>query len=446
MPKRKLIQCATEVSRNAVRRESIDGVEHVIISSATLPDDIVMNGIFYPVEEIEQGFKSLARTPAPIGHPQDSDGNFISATDPTALHEYYAGAYNDNLRRENGRVLIDKVVNVVEARKSDRGRRLLDRVSELENSESPRPVHTSVGVFIDIEEFDSVQTNAMGQKYTLAASNMIFDHDAILLDDVGAAQPSQGVGMAVNADGDMLDVEAVTVPPVENGPAGEGLGMSTAELEQKLFELINQPPLSADRIADVFPEKNQVVYEFQGEFFTVSYSVGNETVNLSGIPVRMNVEKNYVPATNSEGDAMRELMLKALADGGMSVNSEITDDELLTQYNALQANQNDDTDSNEDQGKGLGSIVANALAPFASRLEGIEAKLTANEDSDKSDLVSVIVANSDKFGLSEADAKGLPVGTLKKMAANCLTSSGLPFAQPVANSKSDLDGYELPEG
>ena len=47
-----LIQCKTLVNKDAVRRESIDGVEHIIVSSATLPDDVVMNGGLYPANEI----------------------------------------------------------------------------------------------------------------------------------------------------------------------------------------------------------------------------------------------------------------------------------------------------------------------------------------------------------------------------------------------------------
>ncbi len=46
MPKRRMIQCATAINKDAVRRENIDGVEHIIVSSFTLPDDIVMNGGF----------------------------------------------------------------------------------------------------------------------------------------------------------------------------------------------------------------------------------------------------------------------------------------------------------------------------------------------------------------------------------------------------------------
>ena len=39
----------------------------VIVPSATLPDNIIMNGIKYPSEEIEKGYKSLNRSPAPLG-------------------------------------------------------------------------------------------------------------------------------------------------------------------------------------------------------------------------------------------------------------------------------------------------------------------------------------------------------------------------------------------
>ena len=119
MPRRILIQCSTPVAKSAVVRRSIDGVEHVVISSKTLPDDIVMNGGLYPADEIAKGFASLERTLAPVEHPTDANGNFISATDPTAIHNFYAGAFNQNVTREDGRVSVDKVINVAEALKTE---------------------------------------------------------------------------------------------------------------------------------------------------------------------------------------------------------------------------------------------------------------------------------------------------------------------------------------
>jgi len=155
-----MIQCATVVDRNAVQRQNIDGVEHVVITSFTLPDNIVMNGGLYPAEEIDKSFESLERTLAPVEHPTDSSGNFISANDPFAIHNFHAGAFNTNVTKEGNRIKIDKFVNVQEALKTERGKRLLDRVTELETNEKARPIHTSVGVFLLVEETDGPQSGS----------------------------------------------------------------------------------------------------------------------------------------------------------------------------------------------------------------------------------------------------------------------------------------------
>ena len=132
-----MVQCRTAINRDAVRRESIDGVEHIIVSSSTLPDDIVMNGGLYPADEIADSFKSLELTLAPIEHPS-INGQFISANDPRAIHGFHAGAFNMNVKQADGRVHIDKYINVSEAMKTDRGKRLLDRIDELENNADAR--------------------------------------------------------------------------------------------------------------------------------------------------------------------------------------------------------------------------------------------------------------------------------------------------------------------
>ena len=205
--KRKLVQCRSLLNRKAVRRESIDGVEHVIVSSFTMPDDIIMNGGLYPASEIASSFHTLERTLAPIEHPSDKDGNFLLASDPIAINDFYAGAYNKNVTRENGRVHIEKYINVQEAIKSDRGKRLMDRIVELETNDKARPIHTSTGILLSVEELDEPKTNAAGEEYSWIAHDMAFDHDAILLDSVAAAPPSKGVGMAVNEKGERFDVE-----------------------------------------------------------------------------------------------------------------------------------------------------------------------------------------------------------------------------------------------
>jgi len=102
------------VNAAKIRRERRNGRDVIIVPSATLPDGVVMNKIRYNAPAIEKGFGSLEGTPAPLGHP-NIDGQFVSASDPRGMVRGFVGAYNENVRRENGRVLIDKVIDVVYA-------------------------------------------------------------------------------------------------------------------------------------------------------------------------------------------------------------------------------------------------------------------------------------------------------------------------------------------
>lgn len=212
--KHKLIFCSQKINKSHIRRETRRGVEHIILQSFTLPPDIVMNGGLYPSEEVDKSFLSLNRTPVTIEHPE-LDGQYVSANDPEIDFDFRFGAFNENATKgDDGRISVDKVINVQKAMKSDKGKRLLDRVNELETSEKPRPLHTSVGVFVDAEELDEPKVNADGQEFKWIARNMIFDHDAILLDSIGAATPDQGTGIGINAE--EIKVEHFILDSTEN--------------------------------------------------------------------------------------------------------------------------------------------------------------------------------------------------------------------------------------
>jgi len=425
------------VDRTAVSRKSIGGVEHIIVSSHTLPDDIVMNGGLYPADEIAASFATLERTLAPVEHPTDADGNFISANDPVAIHNYYAGAFNENVRQEDGRVSIDKVINVQEALKTDRGKRLLDRIEELETNSDPRPVHTSTGVFLEVEELDGPQTNAAGLEYTWIARNMVFDHDAILLESVAAAQPHQGVGMGVNAAGDTVDVQQALVTI----DADIDTDMSHGEIRDALDTAIRQAPLDGDWVADVFEET--VVFVAGDLYFSAPYLMEGRIARIVGIPLPVERDVAYVPKTNQKGDAMKELMLAALAAAGVTVNADMTDDDLLIAYNKLQATQNSDDAGAASDDTGLADVVNNALKPVVEKLEGLEAKIN-QKDTDETDRLAEIVGNSDKYaGLDVEAAKKLDLDTLKGMAANCGNAHGIPLTV-VNGGKSEDDTFAAP--
>lgn len=436
MAKRKFLQAATKVKRDAVRREVINGVEHIIISSYTLPDNIVMNGGFYPAEEIEKGYHTLERTLAPIEHPTDEDGNFLSASDPEAIHNFYAGAYNTNVRREGGRVHIDKVINVQEASKTDRGKRLLDRVKDIETNSNAQPIHTSVGVYLDVEVFDEIKTNQDGLEYSWKASNLHFDHDAILLDSVGAAQPNQGVGLAVNADGERIEVENALI--TETTPVMETM--------DDLYKSLKNDILSEWlRIEEIIGE--EVIFETEKGFFQVPVNMdGNGTVTIVGIPTRVVRETTFKPKVNNDlntGDAMKEFIVNALKAANVSIDG-LTDEQLFNAYNELlQVNQATGDETGKGDTTDLQGIVANAVKPLLDQLDSLKAQLNANAETELNELATLI-GNSDVYpGIDVDTAKLLPVNKLKEMAVNCRDSVGIPFSTNAGNTSQH--DYDMPE-
>jgi len=195
MSKHVRVNIRTIANMAAIRRERRNGRDKIVVPSATLPDGIVMNGISYPAEEIEKGFMSLNNTYAPLGHPT-INGMFVSASDPEGINIGWIGAHNENVRRENGRVLLDKVIDVARANESVGGRSVLEAI------EKGTPIHTSTGLFCDLDA-------STDDAYEFIARNMDFDHDAILLGEEGAATPEQGVGMMVNAKGEESKIDVI---------------------------------------------------------------------------------------------------------------------------------------------------------------------------------------------------------------------------------------------
>jgi len=195
MGKHVRVNIRTMANMASIRKERRNGRDKIVVASATLPDGIVMNGISYPADEIEKGFMSLNNTYAPLGHPT-INGMFVSASDPEGINIGWIGAHNENVRRENGRVLLDKVIDVARANESVGGRSVLEAI------EKGTPIHTSTGLFCDLEA-------STDDAYEFIARNMAFDHDAILLGEDGAATPEQGVGMMVNAKGEESQIDVI---------------------------------------------------------------------------------------------------------------------------------------------------------------------------------------------------------------------------------------------
>lgn len=187
------VNITTQVNGASIRREMYNGREHIVIPSYTLPANVIMNGGLYPQSEIDAHYEKLEGTLAPLGHPQ-VNGKFVSAFSPEGINISYIGAWNRNVKKAGDRVSVEKWIDVEFAKNSEKGPKLLERIEAIERGDAVDPIHTSIAVFLNREP----AVNARGYEWIARIKSV--DHDAILLDEIGAATPEQGVGLMVNAD------------------------------------------------------------------------------------------------------------------------------------------------------------------------------------------------------------------------------------------------------
>ncbi|KKF38305.1 hypothetical protein [Hafnia alvei] len=380
------VNVTTKVNSQSIRRENYNGRDHLILPSYTLPANVVMNGGLYPESEIDAHYTGLEGTLAPLGHPM-VNGQFVSAFSPEGLNIGYVGAWNRNVKKSGNRIYLEKWVDIGKAEESEGGRELLERVAAIERGEDVPPIHTSVAVFLDQVEANEEQ-KALGADWVAKIKAM--DHDAILLHEVGAATPEQGVGLMVNAD--------LATPIKAN--SGALVGESYRERENRLDRAVRDKFASGpDEYAWVadFTDSQVVVVRNGGkaEVFGYKSDGGKITFDETGSPVvrqeswvaiAVNKFKSFLnqqdkPATNTnqtEGDmplTKEELeTIGNMIGEAVATNTEKAIKPLAEKVDALQANQKELSDSltanaraeettkREAVAKVHGDIVANALS------------------------------------------------------------------------------------
>lgn len=199
-----LVNISTLVANSEIRTEVVEGIEFTVLPSKTLPPNIVMNEILYDADDVEATINTLDGSPVTISHPVIA-GKFADAYLPLAQAKFgILGAHNKvRGKAADGSWLIDKYIPTEQLANSANGKKLAEAIK------SKKPIHTSTGVYLTKEP--EIGVNAMGQEYTSRAKIDRFNHDAILLNEVGAATPEQGVGIFVNADGEQEETEVMYV-------------------------------------------------------------------------------------------------------------------------------------------------------------------------------------------------------------------------------------------
>lgn len=410
------VNITTKVNSKSIRREVYNNKEHWVLPSYTLPANVVMNGGLYTAEQIDAHYTGLEGTLAPLGHPT-LNGEFVSAFSPEGINQGHIGAWNRNVKKAGNRVYLEKWVDIEVAKQSEKGREFLERVEAIERGEDVPPIHTSMAAFLNEDEPTDEQA-ATGAKWVADIVKM--DHDAILLNEVGAATPEQGVGLMVNAD--------LATPIKAN--TGALIGESYRERESRLDRAAKErfATVSDDYawVAD-FTDTQVVIITNGGAAQIYGYKSEGGKITFDDTGTAVARQESWVavvtnkflsifkpqekPATNSEGD--------------MPLTTE-EKQELVTEI-----------------GKGLAANFAEALKPITDKVEALQANqnklsesLTANsraEEKVKRDAVAAkfgeVVANSLSGEALETMFKELgepaPLGT---NSGQSQTETGAPDA------------------
>ena len=369
------INIRSVLNTEGAHQETLNGRQVLVVQSATMPDDVIMNEIFYPADEIQWSYYSLNRTPAPVGHPT-IDGVFVSASDPEGINLGYIGAWNDNAEHRDGRVMVDKIIDIEIANQSEKGRKVLAAVKK------GAPIHTSTGLLCNLEEVEH-------DGYRFIARNLYFDHDAILLEEKGAATPEQGVGMMVNEKNERIDISVINSSAVKL--LGRDINWSTGD-------------------TSINPE------EGRGAFFNYLKSC-------------------FQPLWEAEQGKTQNQ-----GDDKMSVKQEDFD-ALSERVNAL-------SESVDTAVGGLAEIVSNAvkaaIEPVQEMVNTLQASADEKAAAEKATLVEKVVANK---LLSQEDADDATLSTLKALANTIKAKKAAPLFggfTPAANTNEDQwGGYDL---
>lgn len=464
--KRNRVNVLTVVnSASNITTETIDGKPHIVVRGITpVVDDIVMNRKLYPAAEIEKAYNTLERNPMPLGHPK-VDGKHVSARDVRAVNEYHVGAWFQNGTHAENKVSGDMYVNRQYAESSEKGKRLVNRLDEMAAGTNTDPIHISTGLL-----YSGIAANgeSKGKKYNEIATNMFFDHVAILLDEPGAGTPDEGVGIFVNAEGDEQEIEVANLADAADCTR-EGM------LNKTKFFFTNASNFSFDDISRAISDKlresstedkwlwpetvwpDSFIYRDDTKYLKQKYLIGDDgKAVFVGEPVEV-VRKptEYEIKTNGENDPMKELIINALKAAGKPTDGK-SDAELMDAYNQMAAEKAKpkeetpeekaarekkeaddkkakDTTTNSEEMPGWAKLLS-------EQVTAINSQLNANSDKEKGEKRAAVKT---KFGLDDVAVNALDGAALDGLYAQCQTSIGLNGAFRQANSSESVS--EMPE-
>jgi len=414
------------LSVNAANVSKADG-RYVIKDVVHAVDGIVLNQRLYTGNELSKSVAGLEGKPAPAGHPKDSKGRHISASNGEALAAAWIGAYCTNSRYEGGRALCDIVVNEAQAKAMPAGAEVLRRLDAAIDGTDVTPIAVSSGLLL---REVTANGESRGKAYRAVATDMEFDHLAILLDETPAGTPEEGIGMFVNSAGEEGKVEVAHLDCAPEDKRFTGI-------KGWLLKLIsNEADISFDQIHsglyEALPSGAWIREVYRAHFiwsdgkdqlWRQGYTVAEDgALALDGQVEAVKRTVEYQPITNSnEVDPVKEKILAALNAAGIAVAG-LDENQLLSAYNSL-----------------VTKPVEDKLNAANSKVLEFETNATKAADQELTALATELAVNST---LTVEDLKKLGAERLKEFKANA-QAAPVVVAPTGGTKESEFKGYSI---
>lgn len=282
----------TNYSASLIRNDVMEGKPFIVVPMVMAIADTVMNSLLYPADELSKTPTSWNYKPVVVYHPT-MNGQGISACTPEIITQQKIGVimnakFEPAAAGKSGRLVAEAWLE------EDRVKTVDIRVWN--SIQKKKVMELSTGLFIDVEVANG---ESGGKPYVGIARNYRPDHLAVLPDQTGAISVADGAGFIRNS------LEAT-------------LGTKSEHLERLTLRVLNELQLNAEMsnetkrglistaLRDRFPSKSEsslpsyspyveavfsdfVVYDHQGKFWKISYSIDDKSMKakLIGVPTEV---------------------------------------------------------------------------------------------------------------------------------------------------------------
>ena len=318
---RTLIQTLSEagLADYEIREETINHIDYLIVPVVMMVEG-VHNGSKGPMlhksSELAKSATAWNGMPVVIHHPQDGEGNYISANSPDVIN--YAVGKVFNARMDGDKLRADVYLEE---------QKLLAMSPEAHQSiKEKKPLDVSVGVFSS-EVIQEGEWN--GETYKAIATNHRPDHLALLPGDVGACSWSDGCGIRVNQQNKpLMEKEEITV--------FKKLALEFVTYATGFQEIMSKIAGKLDSMDD--KERYYMLEEvFDGSFiykvrepqtnelkmYRQNYSIlDNQQIEFTGNPVEVQRRVEYITLQRNKGNEDADNIINNQNEGGSKMSDQ----------------------------------------------------------------------------------------------------------------------------